>query len=158
MKTDFGLRSVMLNPLPHISYCIFEETTVTSDPMLEEIASVMGAFSAKTEYLGIFTGERPVIFIGVAKSPKLASLHKSLCKVLCEAVDSKAAVYSETHWIPHITLAYGDDVNRSNIGPVMERLAFKDFHHEFVIDNLAVLEEIPEKGIVVSKSFRLTCS
>jgi 2'-5' RNA ligase len=120
--------------------------------MLEEIASVMGAFSAKTEYLGIFTGERPVIFIGVAKSPRLASLHKSLCKVLCEAVDSKAAVYSETHWIPHITLAYGDDVNRSNIGPVMERLAFRDFHHEFVIDNLAVLEEIPEKGIVVRRA------
>ncbi len=57
----------MLNPFPHISYCIFEETTVTSDSMLEEIAAVMGAFPAKTEYLGIFTGERPVIFIGVAK-------------------------------------------------------------------------------------------
>jgi hypothetical protein len=37
----------------------------------------------------------------------------------------------------------------------MERLAFKDFHHELTIDNLTVLEEVPDEGIIIRKRLKL---
>jgi hypothetical protein len=37
----------------------------------------------------------------------------------------------------------------------MERLAFKDFHHELTIDNLTILEEVPGEGIVIREKLRL---
>jgi len=124
--------------------------------MLEGIVSRTPPFLARTEYMGVFTGERPVIFIGVARNQRLASLHRSLWTELCESVDNRALAYNEPNWIPHVTLVFGNDLNRGNIGPVMEKLAFRDFHHEFWIDNLTVLQDNAEEGIVIRNSFRLT--
>ena len=42
--------------------------------------------------------------------------------------------------MPHISLAY-EDVNRDNIGRVMERLAFRIFYWEMVVDNIALIYE-----------------
>jgi len=139
-----------------LTYCIVEETKVRIDSLLEGIVSKTPPFLARTQYMGVFTGERPVIFIGVARNQRLASLHHLLWTELCESVDNRAAAYNEPSWIPHVTLVFGNDLNRGNIGPVMEKLAFRDFHHEFWIDNLTVLEDNPEKGIVIRNSFRLT--
>jgi 2'-5' RNA ligase len=155
LKTEFGFDSVFLTPFPHITYCIVEERKTKIDPLIEAIASNTPPLIARTEYLGVFSGEKPVIFIGLARNSRLASLHHALWTELCDSVDNRAIAYNEIHWIPHITVVFGDDLNRSNIGPVMERLAFKDFHHELTIDNLTILEEVPGEGIVIREKLRL---
>lgn len=155
LKTEFGFYSVFLTPFPHITYCIVEEEETGIDPLIEVIASSTPPLMARTEYLGVFSGEKPVIFIGLARNSRLASLHHALWTELRDSVNNRAIAYDEDHWIPHITVVFGDDLKRSNIGPVMERLVFRDFHHEFTIDNLTILEEVPDEGIVVRKKLKL---
>ncbi len=140
LKTEFGFYSVFLTPFPHITYCIVEEEETGIDPLIEVIASSTPPLMARTEYLGVFSGEKP---------------HHALWIKLRDSVSNRAIAYDEDHWIPHITVVFGDDLKRSNIGPVMERLVFRDFHHEFTIDNLTILEEVPDEGIVVRKKLKL---
>lgn len=63
------------------------------------------------------------------------------------------SVYGIAHWIPHITLIFGRDLNRENFCPAMERLVFRDFHREFEVNNLAILSGSLEGGIEIEKIF-----
>jgi 2'-5' RNA ligase len=42
--------------------------------------------------------------------------------------------------MPHVSLAY-EDVNRGNVGRVMEHLAWQSFDWEMVVDNIALIYE-----------------
>jgi len=153
LESDFGFKSVLVTPFPHFTYCIVSDEKAEPCTSLERTAAQIRPFRVRTEYLGVFSGERPVIFIGIARNPELAALHKSIRQDFCSLPEEDSDLYGPQHWIPHITLALGNELTRENIGPIMERLAFRDFHTEFVIDNITVLEGSLEEGVRIERRF-----
>ena len=141
LERDFGLVGIWVTPFPHFSWQIavdydFEYTA----EIVEKIACQTPPLLVRTTGLALFTGESPVIYIPVVKTAALIELHTLLWEHTKEASAGRAAYYAPGAWMPHVSLAY-EDVDRGNVGRVMERLAFRAFSWEMIIDNIALIAE-----------------
>lgn len=151
LKNDFGFESVLAAVYPHLTYCMAPDERGELGDELEKIVSRTRPFTVRTEYLGCFSDAHPVLFVGVVKTPELADFHRTLWNEFCAFQDERMSLYDPNHWIPHITLAFGEDLNYENIGPVIERLAFRNFKWEFSISNLTILHGSLESGVKIER-------
>lgn len=148
LETRFGVRGIYVSPFPHFSYLVFRE--YDSDPLekfLREYARDMKPFHVKTGGLGLFTGDRPVIFIPVVRSPGLTGLHLALWENLCPTAAGVVSHYHPGQWMPHITLAQGD-VTPENLPGIMAFLNEQDFNREIKITDLSIIQGGGKKQIL----------
>ncbi len=153
LERDFNFRSVLVTPYPRFTYCFVEDSTEGLYEKIEATIKNVDSFTVRTEYLGVFSGESPVVYIGIARIPELSHFHDTLWRRFFDPERDIHDLYGIAHWIPHITLIFGRDLNRENFCPVMERLVFRDFHREFEVNNLAILSGSLEGGIEIEKIF-----
>ena len=90
--------------------------------------------------MGLFTGEKPVIYIQVVKTTNLMRVHELIWERFQSIGIGISHFYNPNNWMPHISLAY-EDVEENTIGEVMRFLAFKSFNWEMMIDNLSFIYE-----------------
>lgn len=146
LDTRFGLTAIQVTPYPHFSWQIGEEYPAD---LLEKAAQEVGMSTPPLEVttggLGVFTGEQPVIFISLVKSPALAAVHRMIWQRFENVCEGVSPLYGPNTWMPHISLAY-KDVTSQNIGPVMQWLAFQDFYWKMPVNNISFICE-PEGSI-----------
>ena len=146
-----GLKGIHITPYPHFSWQVAKDYDFNLlDHTLEEIAHNTRPIIASTTGLGLFTGPRPVIYIRVVKSTPLVQFHQNLWQRTAMLARGISAYYGPDLWIPHISLA-SEDVNASNIVPVIEYLAFRPFTWEMQVNNIALIfQPAGEKGTLHS--------
>ena len=147
LRDEFGVRFLYDQvPIPHFSYHVAatydREKTKT---LLQEIANRMKPFMAKTGGLGIFTGEKPVLFVNVARSPEMARLHDTLWPALAALSEESQAYFQPTAWIPHITLAQGD-LSHEKLLEVVRWLGPQNFSWTFEVNTLTMIEWTGERN------------
>lgn len=141
LEERHGLRGIRVTPYPHFSWQIGETYDVPAlKTALERLAAQTQPFTVHTTGLGIFTGERPVLFIPVVKSPELQRFHQQVWDALLPLTQGVSLYYSPKQWSPHISLAY-EDLTPKNIGKAMKDMAFRSFNWEFLVDNLSFIYE-----------------
>ena len=146
LADEHGLRGIHVTPYPHFSWQIakgydFEHLQV----IIGEIGLKTPPIRVHTAGLGLFSGNRPVIYVSVVKDPHLMKLHGDIWQAVQSAAQGLSPYYAPGDWMPHISLAY-EDVTPVNIGPVMQSLAFQSFAWEMTIDNITLIYE-PEGQI-----------
>jgi 2'-5' RNA ligase len=141
LERDHGLRGIRVTPYPHFSWQIGEEYDEAGlELTLSAVAKLSKPFTVRTTGLGFFSGEQPVLFIPVVKSPDLVRYHQQLWKALEPLGKGINPYYNPQNWVPHISLAYLD-LNPQNIGAVTRVLAFRTFNWEFSVENLVYIFE-----------------
>jgi 2'-5' RNA ligase len=146
LESDFRLKGIRVTPFPHFSWEIAEEyDEALLAQLLNEMVLNLPPLHVTCTGLGIFSGPQPVIFIPVVKTASLVQLHQTVWDILKPAAKDRSPYYSPDFWMPHISLAYMD-VTPANIGPLMEKLAFRSFNWQFEVDNFTYIYE-PEGSI-----------
>lgn len=102
-----SLDGISISPIPHFSWFVGE--TLLSEEVeraLMRAANNTPPFEVKVVDVGIFTGENPIVFLGLQKDKMLMQLHQSLRQAISLTDDRDSPFYNPDVWIPHITLAY----------------------------------------------------
>jgi 2'-5' RNA ligase len=149
LRTRFGVRGLSLTPVPHFSFHVAGSYDFDALTQIAAAATAaIPAFNARTNGLGIFTGEQPVLYIPVTRTPALTLLHRRLWDVLTAVAINPVMFYHPDQWRPHITLAHGD-VDHDTLAEIIRLLSARSFLWDVRVDTLAVLaaNETPERTI-----------
>ena len=136
LESHCGLVGVKTTPFPHISWQVTASYEVTRlEYVLSALVKQITPFTIHTTGIGLFSGERPVIYISIVKDEPLIHFHSMLWEKTKEIAIQPVLLYSPEWWVPHITIAY-NDVTPANIGCAMQYLAFQSIAWEIRVDNL----------------------
>ncbi|HEX7021374.1 MAG TPA: 2'-5' RNA ligase family protein [Trueperaceae bacterium] len=139
LEREFGLQGIYGAPYPHISYHgarEYPDAQVKS--LLEKLAPKVSPFCIRTAGLGIFTGERPVLYVPVNRNRQLATYFEMLFPSLTALARNENRHYRAERWMPHITLAYGD-LTHDVLPDVIRYLSERTYSWEIRIDNSALV-------------------
>ncbi len=141
LEQTCGLAGIKMTPLPHFSWQSAEEYNQDrAEEIVRELAMRIAPFTVQANSLGIFPGQSPVLYLGLAKSRKLLEIHEMIWRAVEPEALRPNAHYRPDNWIPHITLAYRD-VNPVNLACAVEELAFQPVGLEVQVDHLALIYE-----------------
>jgi 2'-5' RNA ligase len=150
-KQEVGIQGYSRAPVPHFSFHVAERYNLEKvAEVLEKVCAHTAPFTVRTNGLGIFTGELPVLYIPVIRSPLLTNLHQHLWEPLSAAATGVANYYNPDEWRAHITLAYGD-MNHDQMVQVIRAISDRSFSWQVKVDTLALLSSLeePENTIVL---------
>lgn len=137
---EFGVHGVSGVPYPHFSFHVADDyDTRGLGQALNHLTTNNGELTVQTSGIGVFTGDEPVVYINVARSPELSELHAKIWRAMTPIATRAAAQYAPTRWIPHITLAQGD-IPKEKIPDVVAMLQARDFYWDVQVVMLGVLE------------------
>lgn len=145
-KAKLGVHGVHRTPIAHFSYHVADEYNLDKmRDILTSIARDMKPFRVRTNGLGIFTGEVPVLFIAINPDAELIAFHQRIWHATSEsdAVTNSNEYYHPKYWQPHITLTH-HDVDHEMLPEVVRLLSKRNFNWEIDITNLAVLDGADE--------------
>ena len=141
LEEKFGLDDVQATLDPHLTYQLAGVRKLSAlKEALAEVAAETEPFPAFTTGLGVFPGERPVIYIPVLRSDALNALHRRILAAtapLCLRTDKFSG---PDCWLPHISLAL-HDTTPDLLGPVLGYLNQETYNLKITIDNLAILRQ-----------------
>jgi 2'-5' RNA ligase len=142
-----SLKGIRLTPIPHISWQASEDYDLEKiNSLLEKLADREKPFLMRSTGLGIFTGERIVLYLALVRSCEASDLHKKLWIELNDYGKSHN-YYNSASWVPHITLA-NKDVNIINLSCAIAELANMPLNFDIIVNSLAILYDIQgETGV-----------
>ena len=152
LENECGLRAMREVAVPHFSWHIAEDydfEALKND--LQAMVQKVEPFEVTTNGLGVFTGDRPVVYLQVIRSPQLASMHRILWESVQAYSTGLNPYYAPDAWMPHITLA-SRDVDVDSLACVMRQLGERAFNWKIRVDNYAlVVQEEGQTGYIHSK-------
>jgi 2'-5' RNA ligase len=156
LETRCSLKGIQSSPFPHFTWQVTEGYDLPRlKKRLSSICKKVDPFTVRITGVGIFTGEKPTIYLAIFKNSPLIQLHELLWQATREFSVDPSPFYAPTQWVPHITLGY-NDVKPANIGCAMEMLAFQSFDWTVEIDDLIYFSQnAGEKAETIR--FRLHC-
>ena len=139
LQADCGFNGDYIAPIPHISWHVAKSYNFqTLKPILVDISLRTIPVAVRTEGLGIFTGEVPIVYLNVVKNAALSEFQIKLWQSVQIASHETSFHCAPENWIPHITHARGE-INNCNLGCLMDELVFQDLSWELEMDHIAVI-------------------
>lgn len=141
-----GLRAIYKIPLPHLSWLVAEGLDLPgASKMLGQICKRTSQLTVHVFGLGVFTGEKPVLYLPTVKSHAMISLHEEIWKKLGPLSEDAQLYYSPKLWVPHITLAL-NDLTEENLPCAINATAFESIELFVGINGLAIAEYDGDKA------------
>jgi 2'-5' RNA ligase len=138
-RAQFGVHGVHLTPIAHFSYHVAPGYDIERlHGKMEEIAAQSRPFTVRTSGLGLFTGDIPVLYVGVVRTKALMQLHSLVYNAADPVSRDSLPYYRAETWVPHITLAQ-HDIDHELLPEVVGLLSRRDFTWEMTIDNVSLL-------------------
>ncbi|MGV3540588.1 MAG: 2'-5' RNA ligase family protein [Rufibacter sp.] len=139
LEREFGLKGVQMTPYPHITWLTVNDGSLQNlQETLGHAAGICCKFKIRTTGLGIFPGEKPVLYIPILRTPSVNRFHSQLYEAVSLISQEIGHLYHPDAWMPHLSLALGDTtpdlVAQALI--YLNREAY-DWHIE--LDNLTLL-------------------
>jgi len=135
-----GLSAIYNIPTPHFSWFVSED--ISLDEMaafMAQLVKKVAKFSTHTFGLGVFTGEKPVLYSPIVKSAEMFTLHEEIWEQAVPMSDCPNDYYSPKMWLPHVTLAL-DDLNQENLICAVNQLAFQPLAIDINVVNLVIAQ------------------
>lgn len=124
------------NLFPHFTlYALPEDVDVVAvEAAIEAVAEAHAPFSVRTDGIGVFPGN--VVWLPVARSPRLADLHSNVVRAVADLGPAPEPYYDPSRWFPHVGFAL--DLDDERTGDVVEFLLEYDLAWEFTADNITI--------------------
>jgi 2'-5' RNA ligase len=145
LERQFGLRGVLGIPYPHFSYQVARSYDYAAlEATLELLSQEVRPFTIRTSGLETFDGNWPVVFIAVERDDSLQALHRRVWTRCLPHASDVIPYYRPNAWVPHITLAYGEERNSvpllaAQVQSVLKKLNTGNYRWEIPIDNIAIV-------------------
>ena len=140
LQSHCQLNAVKISPIPHFSW--FTYVNVLAQEDLEHELCIWAnshrPLTVKVNGLGIFPGEKPVLYLPVVKNIMLSALHFDLIQKISPYVDGTSNFYNSDAWMPHVTLAI-HDVNNENLNCAVSIAIKHNLSFDLYVDHLAIL-------------------
>ena len=145
LETIFGLKGVQLTPYPHLTWLTTDvsKMSVLKD-YLRAISENSKPITVRTMGIGIFPGEKPVIYIPILRTRDVNRFHARLYQEIGEFSDEVGHFYNPDLWMPHLTLALGATSSWS-LAPVLHYLNQFRFDWNINLDNLCIIKKSGDK-------------
>ncbi len=145
LERDYGTRGVLIMPYPHFSYQIahgYDRSAIQGT--LARLAGEIAPFEVTTSGIATFPGAWPVVFVAVDRTASLAALHARVFDACVPASRDPVDYYRPGAWIPHITLAHGEERNseplpEDTVRSIVGSLDHRQYCWRIRIDNLALV-------------------
>jgi len=139
LEKRLDVRGFCNTPFPHFSYHVAEGYDVDLlESILRRCASHCTPFRVRTAGLGVFSGDHPVLYVAVVRSPALTALHRTLWQELAGASAGAVEYYHPEQWMPHITLADGDAL-KDHLPEIVRMLSPRAFDWDVEASNLSLI-------------------
>ena len=139
LETGLAVTGLYQTPFPHFSYHVAEGYDLDLlGSILMRVASRCAMFRVRTAGLGVFSGDHPVLYVPVVRTPALSALHRRLWQELATASAGAVEYYHPERWMPHITLADGD-VLKDHLPHIVRMLSAREFAWEIEVTNLSLI-------------------
>lgn len=125
--------------IPHFSWQTAEDYDF--NPLRGELANICSnvrPFEIHTSGLGIFTGERRILFLIIAKDRLLLDLHEMIWENTILYARQPNKLYSPENWIPHISLNL-ETLDEHDFTCAVNELTLKPLSFKFRIEQLGLL-------------------
>jgi 2'-5' RNA ligase len=155
LEAHCGLSGIKVFPYPHITWlgavsCDKEMMILT----LDQFASTTPPIQVKTNGLGTFSGENPVLYLPVVKDPNLVAFHQGMWERMNSCMSDRLIHYSPDQWMPHVTLAI-KDVTPKRLACAVKLLCENEYILSINLDNLALVDQEGESAAVLCGHFKL---
>ncbi len=138
LEQQFGL-TYARTAYPHFSYQVVEEyDAVTLEPILRRLADAATPLRVTTSGLGIFTGERPILYVRVVRDAALSAFHRALYDAALPCCVGMHDYYTPANWNPHLTLAM-HDLTHERLPDVIRLLSRRTFQWEITVTSLSLV-------------------
>lgn len=139
LRDACGLRAIYDLPTPHFTWFVAKALDLSSAKViLAELAAHNLMLTTHVFGLGIFSGDRPVLYLPIVKSQAMIDLHHQIWDKLGPMADRVNGYYSPDYWLPHITLAI-NDLRRENLACALESVAFEPVELTISTHNLILV-------------------
>ena len=95
--------------------------------------------------IGTFSGDHPVIYLPVTKTPSITSIYNEMASWITEYTSTTNPNYDPLLWIPHITLS-ADEFNSDGVCQVISELAYIPMNFDLTLDHIAIIYRNEEKS------------
>ncbi|MGD9093538.1 MAG: 2'-5' RNA ligase family protein [Anaerolineales bacterium] len=155
LKLECGLTGFEFRPYPHFSWQVADDYDFTRlDPILCKVAADAQPFSVKIAGFGVFSGEKPILYLSLVKDSWLFRFHELIWYAAYEFGVGINPLYAPQNWMPHITLM-SDELDRSKMDCVMEHLVYRPFEMEIEVDNLSTITQQGEQAYIQPITYKL---
>ncbi len=135
------LEGIFNFPTPHFSWFAADSLEVERvTPILRQIAAASDPIKVHTFGLGIFSGERPVLYLPVVKTQDLMDYHRNIWDQTQPYSENTRLYYSPVLWLPHITLAI-KDLTLENLSCAVESVVGNPLFLTIRVENVMVVEQ-----------------
>jgi 2'-5' RNA ligase len=139
LEREFGMKEVQMTPFPHITWLTVNDGSLLKlKETLGKAAGICCRFPITTSGLGIFTGEKPVLFIPVLRTEPVNKFHQDLHKSVSKICREVGPYYHPDLWMPHLSLALGD-TSPELLAQAVLFLNKEKYNWKIELDNLTLL-------------------
>ncbi len=126
------------NFVPHITYvaAVFKDSEQVENA-LKTYCEHTPPLNLYTTGLGIFTGESPVIYSNIIRTPQLNRMQQELSELLAPFMNESHPHFEPRVWTPHLTIGWANGAE--NLGKAIQMLCQRDFNREYLIDDITIL-------------------
>ncbi len=150
-----GLTAIYDLPLPHLTWMVADDLDIQKTlPILAQICERAAPLTLHTFGLGVFTGEKPVLYLPLVKSIEMIHLHEQIWDQLSPFSRDQKLYYSPRLWVPHITLAI-NDLTKDTLACAVNTIAFETIELFIQIENLAIARYEKKKAGEILEEFNL---
>jgi hypothetical protein len=140
LQSHCQLNAVKVSPIPHFSWFTYINVNSQSDLEHElcDWATIHAPIKLQVNGLGIFPGEKPVLYLPIVRTLKLSAYHFDLIQKISPYIEGTATFYGSDSWIPHVTLAI-HDLNNENIDCAVKQCLKHSLSFDLYVDHIAIL-------------------
>lgn len=141
LKALFRLPALAGVTAPHLVY----QSAATYEPgridsAIAALAAELRPFDVETEGVGIFAGERTVLYLAVHRGPALMSAHRRVLTTATPLATEPREAYAARTWIPHITLAAGR-LDAGDVERIAEYLQSRETRWRIPVTNITFIPD-----------------
>ncbi|WP_205503311.1 2'-5' RNA ligase family protein [Rufibacter psychrotolerans] len=139
LEQEFGIKGVQMTPFPHITWLTVNDGSLQHlQETLGHAAGICCRFRIFTTGLGIFPGEKPVLYIPVLRTPAVNHFHHQLYKAVSLICQEIGTYYHPNTWVPHLSLALGDTTPEL-VSQAILYLNRESYSWQIELDNITLL-------------------
>jgi 2'-5' RNA ligase len=146
IRKSCDINGIRIPEDPHFSWMVADK--FNEDAVIKKLHSFSGdarEFEVTTTGLGIFTGEKPILYLPIVKTQRLLEMHQTLWSSLYSSGENQSKVYQPLLWIPHITVISGE-IPSDRFNCLLEAVLSMDLTMTIRVNNVALIYSDADKA------------
>jgi len=144
LRQEFGTEGLHPSPLPHLTYHAAERYDMERlEAAVKSLARSLPPFDIATNGIGVFTGERRIVYLPVVRHSRLTVLQRAVAEQVSRLGEGASEVWAPDNWVPHLSVAALPPED-GRLGTMVEWLCGQDLGWTIPIGRLAIGEDTGE--------------